>query len=71
MSQVCKLLQWMCGFVLCTAIAQLLSLLPWSQVIIGIAATVLYTYGQQSNLMVLQVASIGLAFGWAKCFFAG
>lgn len=71
MSQVCKVLQWICAFILCTAIAQLISLLPWSQVIIGITTSVIYTYGHQQNLMVLQVASVGLVFGWFKCFFAG
>ncbi|MCC5616361.1 hypothetical protein LC605_15040 [Nostoc sp. CHAB 5836] len=71
MSQICKVLQWMCAFILCSAIAQLITLLPWSQVIIGISAVVIYSYGQQQNLIVLQVASVGLVFGWFKCFFGG
>ena len=71
MSQVCRVLQWMCGFVIAIAIAQLLTLLPWSQVTVGIPAVVLYSYGHQTDSKELQITAAGLAFGWAKCFFAG
>ncbi len=54
-----------------TAIAQLLSLLPWSFLIIAVAATIAYTMGQKENSMILQVIATGLIFGWIKCYFVG
>ncbi|GAX38860.1 hypothetical protein NIES3585_49120 [Nodularia sp. NIES-3585] len=71
MSQICRLLIWMCGFVIASASAQLISLLPWSALVIGVAATIIYSQGKNSNSMLLQVIAIGLGFGWMKCFFLG
>ena len=71
MSELCKILQWMCGFIISTAIAQLLTLLPWSQIIVGIPAAAIYTYGHQTNSKSFQIIAIGLAFGWFKCFYGG
>lgn len=71
MSQICRLLIWICGFVIASAIAQLISLLPWSALIIGVAATVTYSQGKSNGDMLLQVIATGLAFGWLKCFFLG
>ncbi len=53
------------------AIAQLISLLPWSFLVIAMAATIAYTIGQKENSMILQVIAMGLIFGWTKCYFAG
>lgn len=71
MSQFCRVLQWMCAFLIAIAIAQLLTLLPWSQFTVGLPAIVLYTYGHQSDSKEFQLAATGLVFGWFKCFFAG
>lgn len=71
MSQICRLLIWMCGFVIASASAQLISLLPWSALVIGVAATIIYSQGKSNGDMLLQVIATGLAFGWLKCFFLG
>ncbi|MBD2491948.1 hypothetical protein [Aulosira sp. FACHB-615] len=71
MSEVCKLLTWICGFIIASAIAQLISLLPWSFLVIGVAAVITYWQGKTSDSKLLQVVAIGLAFGWCKCYFAG
>jgi 4-hydroxybenzoate polyprenyltransferase len=71
MSQICRLLIWICGFVIASAIAQLISLLPWSVLVVGVATVVTYSQGKADNSMLLQVIAIGLAFGWMKCYFAG
>ena len=61
----------MCGFVIASASAQLISLLPWSALVIGVAATVTYSQGKNNKDILLQVIATGLAFGWLKCFFLG
>ncbi|YAF99209.1 MAG: hypothetical protein AB3A66_27445 (plasmid) [Nodularia sp. CChRGM 3473] len=71
MSEICRLLIWICGFVIASAIAQLISLLPWSALVIGVSATIIYSQGKNSNSMLLQVIAVGLAFGWGKCYFLG
>jgi hypothetical protein len=71
MSQICKIGRFLCAFIMAGAIAQLVSLLPWSLLVVGVAATIAYTTGQKENSMILQVIAIGLIFGWAKCYFAG
>jgi 4-hydroxybenzoate polyprenyltransferase len=71
MSEICRLLIWICGFVIASAIAQLISLLPWSALVIGVATTVTYSQGKSKNSMLLQVIAVGLAFGWVKCYFLG
>ncbi len=71
MSQICKLLIWMCGFIIASAIAQLISLLPWSFLVVGISAVITYSQGKNSNSMLLQIIAIGLAFGWGRCYFLG
>ncbi|BAY93783.1 hypothetical protein NIES37_38710 [Tolypothrix tenuis PCC 7101] len=71
MSQICRLLTSICGFLVASALAQLISLLPWSFLVIGVAAVITYSKGKTDNSMLLQVIAIGLAFGWMKCYFAG
>ncbi|MCC5618467.1 hypothetical protein LC605_25950 [Nostoc sp. CHAB 5836] len=71
MSQVCKLLIWMCSFLVASATAQLISLLPWSFLVIGVTTVVTYTKGKTDNEMLLQVIAVGLTFGWTKCYFLG
>jgi hypothetical protein len=71
MSEICNLLTLMCGFVISSAIAQLTALLPWSALVVGVAATITYSQGKSSNSMLLQVVAIGLVFGWARCSFLG
>nr|MDZ8061882.1 hypothetical protein [Nostoc sp. EkiNYC01] len=70
-SEICKILQSVCAFIIATAIAQIVATFPWSQVPIGIAAAIFYSKGHQSNSIALQVIAVGLVFGWAKCYFAG
>ncbi|BAZ33768.1 hypothetical protein NIES4074_62820 (plasmid) [Cylindrospermum sp. NIES-4074] len=71
MSQICKLLIWICAFVIAMAVAQLISLLPWSSVVVGVGAFITYSIGKADNAMLLQVIAAGLAFGWIKCFLVG
>ncbi len=71
MSQICRLLIWICGFVIASAIAQLISLLPWSILVVGVGVVATYSKGKADNSMLLQVIAIGLVFGWIKCYFAG
>jgi hypothetical protein len=71
MSQICRLLIWICAFLIASAIAQLISLLPWSLLVLGVGATAAYSKGKTDNSMLLQVIAVGLAFGWMKCSFAG
>lgn len=71
MSQVCTLLTWMCGFLVACAFAQIISLLPWSILIVGVAAVITYIKGKSDNSMLLQVIAIGLSLGWCKCYFLG
>jgi hypothetical protein len=71
MSQICKLLIWMCGFIIASAVAQLISLLPWNVLVVGVAAIITYYQGKNSNSMLLQVIAVGLVFGWSKCYFVG
>jgi hypothetical protein len=53
------------------AIAQLISLLPWNALVVGVAVVVTYSQGKNSNSMLLQIIATGLAFGWSKCYFLG
>ncbi|MEH2146407.1 hypothetical protein [Nostoc sp.] len=71
MSQVCKLLIWICGFLIASAAAQLISLLPWSFLVVGVASMITYTKGKTDNSMLLQIIAVGLTFGWCKCYLIG
>jgi hypothetical protein len=71
MSQICRLLIWICAFLIASAAAQLISLLPWSILVVGVGVVVTYCKGKADNSMLLQVIAIGLVFGWMKCYFAG
>jgi hypothetical protein len=71
MSQICKILIWMCSFLVASAVAQLISLLPWSFLVVGVSAVIIYSQGKNSNSMLLQIIAVGLAFGWGKCYFLG
>ncbi|WP_375515740.1 hypothetical protein [uncultured Nostoc sp.] len=71
MSQVCKLLIWICGFLIASAATQLISLLLWSFLVVGVASVITYTKGKADNSMLLQIISVGLTFGWCKCYFIG
>lgn len=64
MSQICRLLIWMCGFIIASAVAQLISLLPYNALVVGVAVVITYSQGKNSNSMLLQIIAIGLAFGW-------
>ncbi len=55
MSQICKILIWMCSFLVASAVAQLISLLPWSFLVVGVSAVIIYSQGKNSNSMLLQV----------------
>lgn len=68
MSQVCKILRWTCAFIISTAIAQTISLLPWATFITAILVIIAYGTGQKQDSMVLRIIAIGLFFGWVKCF---
>ncbi|AUB42158.1 hypothetical protein COO91_09762 (plasmid) [Nostoc flagelliforme CCNUN1] len=61
----------MCGFIIASAVAQLISLLPYNALVVGVAVVITYSQGKNSNSMLLQIIAIGLAFGWGKCFFLG
>jgi H+/gluconate symporter-like permease len=61
----------MCAFLISVAIAQVISLFNWSGLILAIAATIIYLVGQKEKSIQLQVISIGLILGWAKCYFVG
>ena len=71
MSLLCRLLIWMCGFIIASTTAQLISLLPWNALVVGVAVVITYSQGKSNNSMLLQIIAIGLAFGWGKCFFVG
>lgn len=71
MSEICKLLIWICGFTISSALAQLISLLPWSFLVIGVTAVITYSQGKSSDSKLLQVIAIGLTFGWCRCYFFG
>ncbi|MBW4617221.1 MAG: hypothetical protein KME21_29100 [Desmonostoc vinosum HA7617-LM4] len=71
MSQVCKLSIWICSFLIASAAAQLVSLLPWSMLVIGVVSVMTYTKGKTDDSMLLQVIAVGLTFGWTKCYFLG
>lgn len=71
MSQICRLLIWICAFLIASAVAQLISLLPWSILVVVVGVIVTYSQGKTDNSMLLQVIAVGLAFGWMKCYFAG
>lgn len=71
MSQICRVLTWMSAFVIACAFAQIISLLPWSILIVGVAAVITYILGKSDNSMLLQVIAIGLSLGWCKCYFLG
>ncbi|MCC5666978.1 hypothetical protein LC653_24575 [Nostoc sp. CHAB 5784] len=71
MSLLCRLLIWMCGFIIASAVAQLISLLPYNTLVVGVGVVITYSQGKNSNSMLLQIIAIGLAFGWGKCFFLG
>lgn len=68
MSQICKVLRWMCAFIISFASAQVVALLPWSSLVVGVAATIAYMIGQKDSSILMQVIAIGLVSGWAKCF---
>jgi hypothetical protein len=71
MSLLCRLLIWMCGFIIASAVAQLISLLPYNALVVGVGVVITYSQGKNSNSMLLQIIATGLAFGWGKCFFLG
>ena len=71
MSLLCRLLIWMCGFIIASAVAQLISLLAYNTLVVGVGVVITYSQGKNSNSMLLQIIAIGLAFGWGKCFFLG
>jgi hypothetical protein len=70
-SEICKVLQSVFGFIVASAIAQLIAVLPHSQYPIAIATIICYLKGHQGSSLTLQVVAVGLVFGWGKCYFVG
>ena len=58
----------MCAFIISFASAQVVALLPWSSLVIGVAATIAYMLGQKDGSILMQVIAVGLIAGWTKCF---
>ncbi|MFK0731377.1 MAG: hypothetical protein ACFKPT_02800 [Gloeotrichia echinulata GP01] len=71
MSQISRILKWTCAFAIAAAVAQLLSLLPWSFWVVGIVAAIAYSVGFKQDDWQLQIIASGLIFGLLKCFYGG
>jgi hypothetical protein len=67
MSEVCKLLRLSAAFLICVAIAQLISYLPKSIYIIGASCVISYLVGKSGDALLFQVIAAGLAVGWIRC----
>ena len=67
LSIVCKYIGLIAAFLICVAIAQLISLLPQSIYIIGVSCIISYLVGKSGDTLLFQVIAAGLVVGWVRC----
>lgn len=75
MTKFCQLVVWVCSFLIAVAIAQVIaSFGNWGTPVVLTIAGITYLYattlGNKESLH-FQVIAVGLALGWAKCYYGG
>lgn len=73
MPQICRILKWVCSFLIAAAIANLTAPIsfPWALWMIAIAALLFYVVGQKTDDWQLQVIATGLVFGAVQWYYGG
>jgi hypothetical protein len=69
--KICRILKWVCAFVVAAAIATLISPLPLGLWLIVFSAAISYLVGKSNDDWQLQMIAAGLIFGAVKWHYGG